>query len=146
MYQVTEREGGTKTEMNGNREEKEVITDGLEVKKYTRGRSPTCSGRSPARPSSTSNCASSWPVLKMYRVRYLKASSWVGARRSSGRRPSGSLGGFPCFLWRVLFVLTEVSAHHPTTSGGWCCRRERGLLRRGTPPALSLCGVGSRPS
>ena len=29
-------------------------------------------------------------MSKMYRVSYLKASPWVGAHRSSGRRPSGS--------------------------------------------------------
>ena len=125
---------------------------GVEVKKYHRP--PTRSRRAPARSTSTSNCASSRPVSKMYRVGNLKASPWVDARPVLGTAPTVSRVGAPQVLWergegfpssrRALFVLTE--AHFtrvsPNRVWGWCRRGEWNSLQRGTP--LTLLRPASR--
>ena len=79
------------------------------------------------------------------------SGSGDGAHRSWGRRPPstwGRRGGgrVPLSFAAGPARLDRSPRASPNHVWGWCCRRERGSLRRGTPPALSLCVVGSRPS
>ena len=82
-------------------------------------------------------------MSKIYRVRNLKASPWVGAHRSLGRCPARYWReGVPHTWVRAPFVSTEARFTHYLPNLMWGCNAEESGVRSDAAPHLLTSSGG----